>query len=63
VWRYGAPFAHFLPEYGNYEPSFAVFGKAVGAGGHDVHWDVVYVKRHGYADFQYINVQAHFIHL
>jgi len=62
VWRCGAPYAHLLPEYSSYKPSFVVFGKAVGASGIAVHWDGIHVQRLGYDDSRFTEDKMNFIH-
>ncbi|KIW76757.1 hypothetical protein Z517_09201 [Fonsecaea pedrosoi CBS 271.37] len=63
VWRCGAPFAHLLPQYSEYKPSFVVFGKALGACGLAVHWDGVHLNRLGYAEPCNAEDAANFIDL
>jgi hypothetical protein len=48
--RCGAPFAHHLPQYREFKPSFVIFGKALISSGIAVYWDGVHISRLGYTD-------------
>ncbi len=48
--RCGAPFAHQLPQYSEFKPSFVIFGKALFSSGIAVNYDGVHVSRLGYTD-------------
>jgi hypothetical protein len=48
--RCGAPFAHQLPQYKEFKPSFVIFGKTLISSGIAVNWDGVHISRLGYTD-------------
>lgn len=48
--RCGAPFAHQLPQYRNYTPSFILFGKFLGTAGLGICWNGVGVHQFEFKD-------------